>query len=431
MSKPCRSMRDSLHAYLDARLDARERLEVERHLASCPACAAELEALRTTTGLVRSLSRPAAPPGFHEDLLRRVRAEAAPAAAVEGAGARRGGRLRRLLDAVAPRRWSTVARTAVVAAAAVVLVLWTGAFLHYMGVDVPGSQYLGLADRQAPGAGQPVGSAVAPGGGSVGQESAADKAGSTAGGPGAGGTAVGPGYGGSSPSASSGTGGGAPGRKYILSAWLTLECPDVDEARARAVVVVETAGGFAESWNYWKDERGKMVASLVLRVPSSSLSTVLEQIRVLGQVLGEQAYRQDVTSQYVDLEARVKNLRMQEQSLLGLLGRAESLADIFAIQSELARVRSEIESNESQLRLLAEQVELSTINLSLQTEGPGAADGLWSRLVEAFLRSLRWLVRLGEGLLVFLAGALVPVTLLAALAWLGYRVYQSRRRRAA
>jgi len=430
MSKPCRSMRDSLQAYLDARLDARERLEVERHLASCPACAAELEALRRMASLVRGLSHPPVPPGFHDDLLRRVRAEATSAAVAEGR-ARQGSRLRRLLDTVAPRRWSTAARTAVVAAAAVVLVLWTGAFLHYMGVDVPGSQYLGLAERQAPGAGQPVGSGVAPGGGSVTQESTADKAGSTAGAPGTGGTAVGPGYAGTTPSASSGTGGVVPGRKYILSAWLTVECPDVDEARARAVVVVETAGGFVESWNYWKDERGKMVASLVLRVPSSSLSTVLEQVRGLGRVLGEQAYRQDVTSQYVDLEARVKNLRMQEQSLLGLLGRAESLADIFAIQSELARVRSEIESSESQLRLLAEQVELSTINLTLQTGGPGAGDGLWPRLVEAFLRSLRWLVRLGEGLLVFLAGALVPVALLAALAWSGYRVYQSRRRRAA
>ena len=168
------------------------------------------------------------------------------------------------------------------------------------------------------------------------------------------------------------------------------------KARDSVVAAAEGAGGFVESLNYWTDANGVTSANLVLRVPSTSLSTVLERIRPLGRVLAEQASRTDVTAQHIDLTARINNLRLQEQRLLTLLGKAENLGDIFALENELARIRTEIENYEGQLRFLDEQVSLSTISLYLQPTGagPGPESGFWERLVDAFLKSLSWMGRL-------------------------------------
>ncbi|HCJ10475.1 MAG TPA: hypothetical protein DHW14_04860 [Clostridiales bacterium] len=434
----CRRAGSLLSAYLDGELDPRTRLSLTEHLDSCAACRSELEALRATAALVRDLPREELPEGFHSALLRKVGA----AAAAVSRGAVRPGRSltgsptafwEGLIAGLRGRPFRVVAA----AAAVVVLVLWAGSFAFYLGADVPGFELLGLRGKGDVGR-FPEGGYTASGPGAeppgMGSVAAPDEHGGTKSADGLEGTA--------SPSgADDGLGAGdfgalgldaAPGRQIILTAHLSLACEDVAAAKDRAVAAVESAGGFVESLTYWDDGSGGRSASMVLRVPTERLAETLAQLRSLGRLLSEQVSRQDITSRYIDISARVNNLRQQEQRLLALLGRAESLSDILVLENELARVRTEIERYERTLRSFDEQVAMSTVHLELvppkETPGPGA--GLWERIAAAFMQSLLWLWNAAQALLVFLAGLLAPLAVLGLLVWLGVVVVRTRRRRA-
>ena len=79
----------------------------------------------------------------------------------------------------------------------------------------------------------------------------------------------------------------------------------------------------------------------------------------------ENAGSEDVTEQFIDLEARLRSALREEQSLLSLLERADTVSNILTIERELARVRSEIERLQGQLNYLSRRVDLATISVAL------------------------------------------------------------------
>ena len=108
-------------------------------------------------------------------------------------------------------------------------------------------------------------------------------------------------------------------------------------------------------------------ANLTIRVPQEQFSTALERLRRLGTAVTEQVGVQDVTADVVDLEARLRSAQREEESLLSLLDRVTGVADVLAIERELARVRTEIERFEGQLQFLEDRVALATISVFLFT----------------------------------------------------------------
>lgn len=447
MSPPrCAQVRDLLSAYLDGELSPQARVLVRDHLATCAACSSELETLQETSALVGRLPKAELPPAFHATLVQKVKAEAAarPVAARSGADRVSGAGLSRP-GFTLPRFGRPVYRWAAIAAAFVVLVVWAGGFAYFMGVPVPGYRLLGLGkgpNLTEPTHGQPggfapdIGRVGAPQGGqggatesgSTGSLAFTDKTGSAP--PG---TEGGTGAGGLGSSVLSALGNQpAVGRKVVVNYYLTLNCEDVVAAKSRAVSITEAAGGYIEALNFWTDQNGVTNASMTLRVPVNVLSGVIDELSSLGKVANEQIAAQDVTAQYVDVSARVKALREQEQRLLELLGRAQSLSDILVLENELARVRTEIEQYESMVRSLDQQTTYSTVHLTLQPPGAGPVPkpgNLWGRITDAFLKSIRWLGRLAEGTLVFLAGLLPVAAVLALVGWLVYRGMKARRQR--
>ena len=429
MASPrCANVRELLSAHLDGVLDPHTRLFIDQHLSSCASCAAEAESLKATVAIAHAVPRLELPEDFHAALVQRAKAEAATVAAqarhrrparVPGFGAFLsgiGGSFRR-------KPWQAIAATA----AALVLVVWTGAFAYFMGVNVPGFDLFGLkkSDQQTLIGGlDDRGTGSTPGSEGTGNTVGSMPPDMTLGVGGAGGKT------GSGATDLGSLTQGAAGRQFILSVYLTIGCDKVSAAKDRAVATAEGAGGFMESLNYWTDANGLTIASLVLRVPATSLAPVLKELRGLGEIVTEQAARADVTAQHIDLTARVSNLRLQEQRLLVLIGRAENLTDLFAIENELARVRTEIESYESQLRALDEQISLSTVSLTLQPKGTGLFPeaSFWQRIVEAFMRSLKWLGRLGGQIVILVATLVAPLALLALLGYSLYRLVQARRR---
>ena len=145
---------------------------------------------------------------------------------------------------------------------------------------------------------------------------------------------------------------------------LSLEVNDVDDALTRVTTIIEGAGGYISSSSR-SGEGQYLYLSVTLRVPAAEFSAVMASLRSEGEVLYEDIYSYEVTMQVLDLEARLENLRASESAFLKLLDRAQTVADVVAVQSELSRIQGDIESFEAQLSGVKDQVEMASVMLSL------------------------------------------------------------------
>ena len=145
---------------------------------------------------------------------------------------------------------------------------------------------------------------------------------------------------------------------------LSLEVKNADDALARVTAIVESAGGYISSSSR-SGEGDNLYLSATLRVPAADFSAVMASLRGEGEVLSEDIGSYEVTMQVLDLEARLENLRASEDAFLKLLDRAQTVADVVAVQSELSRIQGDIESYEAQLSGVKDQVEMASINVSL------------------------------------------------------------------
>ena len=103
-----------------------------------------------------------------------------------------------------------------------------------------------------------------------------------------------------------------------------------------------------------------------LRIPSDQLDAALAELKRLGRVDTEAQTGEEVTAQYVDLQARLANSRNTEQRLTDVLReRTGKLSDVLEVETEIARVRGEIESMEAERKTMATQVAFATLNLTL------------------------------------------------------------------
>lgn len=220
----------------------------------------------------------------------------------------------------------------------------------------------------------------------------------------------------------------AVGLKLIRTAQLDLLIEDYAVARPAIDRILAAAGGIlagAEINNYGQ----YLSASLTLRVPAESLDRVLAELRALGKVEHEGLGTEDVTRQYVDTDARLRNLTQTETRLRALLDtQAANLSSILEVEREITRVRGEIEVLTSQLQQLDERVALSTIRLGLREEAPDIVhepDDMWKPMrslgrnalviLEVSLGALvSFLAALATGVL-YLLPWLVPVVLVLAL----------------
>ncbi|HEY7755202.1 MAG TPA: DUF4349 domain-containing protein [Actinomycetota bacterium] len=188
-----------------------------------------------------------------------------------------------------------------------------------------------------------------------------------------------------------------------------------------ASLVAGKYGGYVQS----SSMSGTDVRSgdLLLRVPADRFDEAMSDLRELGEVERQAVSGQDVSAEFVDLEARLQTWEAQELVLLDLMAQATTIEETIRVQGELQDVRFRIEQIEGQLRVLRDQTAYSTIQLSLRETGaPAATAGSGTRpsLAEAWERAVDGFLGVWFAVVVGL-GYLIPLAAIGAIAWLGYR----------
>ncbi|MSQ13102.1 MAG: DUF4349 domain-containing protein [Dehalococcoidia bacterium] len=170
-------------------------------------------------------------------------------------------------------------------------------------------------------------------------------------------------------------------RKVISTASMVVEVADVSKALTEVRTTAQNLGGFVENLSSSGDAQQQR-ATVTVRVTQDRFFAAMDHISALGIVLSQNIGSQDVTEQFIDLKARLQTGQRQEQSLLTLLQRAQSVTDILTIERELTRIRADIERSQGQLNFLERRVDLATITVTLAPpeeasgDAPSAALGL-------------------------------------------------------
>jgi hypothetical protein len=186
-------------------------------------------------------------------------------------------------------------------------------------------------------------------------------------------------------------------RKLVQTAVLGLIVKAPAESAEKIKQIAQNAGGFlvTSQVNGGADATN---ATISIRVPAAKFEEVREQVRKLGlRVDGESIEAQDVTKQYVDQEARLRNLRAQEQQYLGILRKAASVKDTLEVSDKLNEVRGAIEEKQAEFEALSKQVETVAINITLRAEADARVLGLnWRPLYQLKMAAREGLDGLGD-----------------------------------
>jgi len=226
----------------------------------------------------------------------------------------------------------------------------------------------------------------------------------------------------------------AVARKLVRKASLELEVKSAKDALARATRIAESQGGFVATSEQSAQGNGPgetTSVTLTLRVPADHFIPALEALRKLGAGPGsERVTTEDVSEEFIDLEARIRNQRALEAQFLEIMKQATKVEEALHVQREIATVRTEIDRMEGRRRFLERETSLATITLQLVTAQPIVSTG-FGDFGRSVSQAASDSVTVGAGIItgvIRLVGVLVPFALLLGLPGaLALRFFLKRR----
>ena len=203
-------------------------------------------------------------------------------------------------------------------------------------------------------------------------------------------------------------------RMVVYNAQVSLESKDIQGVLAKIRTLAERYGGYVAG-SFQKESR----AQITIRVPQDKFQATIHEIGSYGRLLDERTTSEDVTERYVDLKARLENLKNQEQRLREVLGMARTVEEILKIEKEIERVRGQIESLQGQVNYFERNVAMSLITVSLtEPVPPFTPPGMnWNEVLESALRGLFLMLR---GMIILMV-SLLPLIAVGAPVYLLYR----------
>ncbi|MDD5311875.1 MAG: DUF4349 domain-containing protein [Dehalococcoidia bacterium] len=196
-------------------------------------------------------------------------------------------------------------------------------------------------------------------------------------------------------------------RKIVRTGSIWIEVKDIDVALADISSLAIQLNGYVVSSTQRADE-AEPTGWISIRIPVEKFNEALQKLRALGvKVLNENTNSQDVTEQYSDLSAQLRNLEATEAQYLELLKKAENVKDILEVQRELSNVRGNIERIKGRMQYLERTSDMSVIEISLKKTRP-IGESTWD-VPGIFKSAVDGLIVFGK----FLAGLLIWVLVFA------------------
>ena len=197
--------------------------------------------------------------------------------------------------------------------------------------------------------------------------------------------------------AGGGGGGDREDRKMVRTAMMDLTVKSPRDTSEKIRELAEHSGGFLVTSQVNGGQEGSF-ASVQIRIPAANFEEARSEIRKLGlRVESEKLNAEDVTKQYVDQSARLRNLRAQEVQYLGILRQAKTVKDTIEVSEKLDEVRGEIETQQAEFDAVSKQVETVALTISLRAEAEAKVFGLqWRPLYQLKLAARQGIESVGD-----------------------------------
>ncbi len=212
--------------------------------------------------------------------------------------------------------------------------------------------------------------------------------------------------------------------KIIYSGSVSLYTGDLKKTIDEITVYVQSIGGFTENSYYSLNNDTyydyTSYGSVTVRIPVDQYETAMQTLESYGEVSASYTYSENVTQSYRDVQSELANYRLQETRLNELMNQASSVSDMLAVETELNRVRTEIDSRESILQNYDNLIAYSTITISLYEQDISSADinspfaNLWKDIKGAFVKSVNIFLTAIEKL-ILVVFYILPFAILAAI----------------
>ncbi|HYN35535.1 MAG TPA: DUF4349 domain-containing protein [Actinomycetota bacterium] len=216
------------------------------------------------------------------------------------------------------------------------------------------------------------------------------------------------------------------GASVIKTADVRVEVPGEDLLRESIQKVEQTAGrygGFVLSTSV--DNARSSGGVVVIRIPSEDFELALRDVKGVGDVTGENVSGKDVSQEFIDLEARIRNLEAQEAILLQLMEKATTIAETINVQNNLSGIQLEIERLRGRLNFLEDRTSLGTISVAIVESGAPAPREA-NVFSQAWNTAVEILEGIGAGAIILTIGVLLPLSVVAAVAFLIFKALKPR-----
>jgi hypothetical protein len=170
--------------------------------------------------------------------------------------------------------------------------------------------------------------------------------------------------------AESGSGTSAPDTKIIKTAYLTVEVNDVAGSVDLLKNLATQKGGYLSSTNVQKNYNNRLTGTVIIRVPAKDFETTLTGVQAIGTVKSVSTQGQDVTEEYVDLQAQKTAYQNQLAQYNEIMKKAVKVEDVITVQQQIDRVQIQLNRLEGRLKYLDSRIDLSTITVNLQEPEP-------------------------------------------------------------
>ncbi|WP_407354761.1 DUF4349 domain-containing protein [Methanolobus sp. WCC5] len=227
-------------------------------------------------------------------------------------------------------------------------------------------------------------------------------------------------------------GGAASGsveRRTITTVDMTIQVNDAASGVDMISNMAVAAGGYVSGSSvydsYYSGSDSHKEGYITVRIPESAYPSFLDEVEGLGEVTRKSVNAQDVTEEYIDVNARLDNLKRQETRLQEILDMTGTVEEVLNVEKELERVRGEIESLTGRLNYLEDRIEYSTINIRVTEPRPIAHS--WG-IRDAVSESVRGFISMVNALIV-LVGYLLPLLIVLTVLGGGLLVIGRRLRR--